>query len=79
MPLFRGCKKGMHFQSYRVIVSILRRRFQVSRHVSANGKNGKNQWICSWGPISEPAVEMGINLISSCHVETVVLLSRKAD
>ena len=48
-------------------------------YVSANGKIGKNQWICSWGPISEPAVEMGINLISSCHVETVVLLSRKAD
>jgi hypothetical protein len=48
----------------------------VSRYVSANGKIGKNQWICSWGPISESAEEMGINLISSCHVETVVLISK---
>ena len=54
-----------------------KRKIPVSRYVSANGKIGKNQWICSWGPISEPAEEMGINLISSCHVETIVLMERQ--
>jgi len=53
------------------------RQIPACRYVSANGKIGKNQWICSWGPISEPAVEMGINLISSCHVETVALMVRE--
>ena len=42
---------------------------------SPTSKTAKNQWICSFGPISEPAQEMGINLISSCHIETVCLLS----
>ena len=50
---------------------------------SLTSKTAKNQWICSFGPISEPAEEMEINLISSCHVESCVLLervsNRKAD
>ena len=41
-------------------------------YVSANGKIGKNPWICSWSPISEQALEMGINLISSCHTYKVI-------
>ena len=44
------------------------------RYVCTNRQNGKNPSISSWGPISEQAGEMGINLVSSCHVETVVHL-----
>ena len=30
--------------------------------------------ICSWSRLNERTQEMNINLISSCHVETVVTL-----
>ena len=39
------------------------------------GKTAFLPSISSWRQISEQAVQMGINLISSCHVETVALLS----
>ena len=47
------------------------------RYVCTNRQNGKNPSISSWGPISEQAGEMGINPVSSCHVECVCLLDKK--
>ena len=51
-------------------------KFQIVDMFARTGKTAFLPSISSWGPISEQAPEMGINPVSSCHVETVVLMSR---